>query len=123
MLFKNILENSIKFNQNEIPEISIRYYQETDNHCFEFKDNGIGIAQEFHQTVFDMFKRLNTRDVYIGSGLGLSTIRKMIEKMDRTIEVFESKPNHGSTFLVTFPIIEDLGKPVLSNNRTSPAYA
>lgn len=70
-----------------------------------------------------MFKRLNTRDVYVGSGLGLSTLRKMLEKMEGSIEVLESKPNQGSTFLATFPIIEDKGKPVIANTRTSPAYA
>lgn len=123
ILMENILENSIKFNQNKIPELSISYYMEKGNHCFKFKDNGIGIAPKFHQTVFDMFKRLNTRDNYEGSGLGLSTLRKLIEKMEGSIEVLESKPNQGSTFLVTFPIVEDLEKSMITNNKTSTVHA
>jgi len=123
MLFKNLLDNSIKFNQNEIPEISIQYYQEENNHYFEFKDNGIGIAPEFHQLVFDMFKRLNTRDVYVGSGLGLSTLKKMLEKMDGSIQILESEPTQGSTFLASFPVINELDKSKSLQHKNSTVYA
>ncbi len=117
------MDNSIKFNQNEIPELAIRYYQEKNNHYFEFKDNGIGIAPEFHQLVFDMFKRLNTRDIYMGSGLGLSTLKKMLEKMDDAIQILASKPNQGSTFLASFPVINELEESKNLVYKNSTAYA
>ncbi len=101
LVFLQLIDNAIKFNQQPTPTINLRYYQEENQHYFEFKDNGVGIEQKFHSLVFDMFKRLNTRDNYEGSGLGLSIVKKMLEKINGTIAILESAPNVGTTFLIS----------------------
>ena len=103
IVFKQLIDNSINFNQSQNPKVVIRYYQEDNQHCFEFKDNGIGIDAKYHTLIFDMFKRLNNRNDYEGSGLGLSIVKKMLEKINGNIVILQSAPNEGTTFLVSVP--------------------
>ena len=104
LIFEELIDNALRFNESEVPEIKIRYTKQADSHCFEFKDNGIGIAPEFHQQVFGMFKRLNRRDQYGGAGLGLNVALKMARRLDGEISILQSEENKGSIFQFTFPI-------------------
>jgi len=72
-------------------------------HFFEIKDNGIGMSPEYHSKVFNMFKRLNHRGVYGGSGLGLSITQKLVKKLNGEISILHSQENQGSTFQISFP--------------------
>ena len=99
-LFKNLIENGIKYNQSQQPQIKINYKDKNSYHQFSVKDNGIGIPKEYHQAVFDLYKRLQTKKAYQGSGLGLSNCKKIVSSMGGTIWV-ESEGDHGSTFFFT----------------------
>ncbi len=103
-IFKELIDNAIKFNQSTSPEINIKYYQQADHHFFEFQDNGIGIAPEFHEQVFGMFKRLHPRNNYGGAGLGLSMALKMAKKLHGDLSILRSEENQGSVFQFTCPI-------------------
>ena len=103
-VFRCLLDNSIKFNLHDNVQVIVHYYSENDQHLFEIKDNGIGIPQQFQDQVFGMFKRLNRRDKYGGSGLGLSIAKKMIEKIGGTISILKSGVNQGTIFSLSFPI-------------------
>lgn len=103
-IFKALIENAITFNQQTVPEINLKYYQQADAHFFEFQDNGIGIAPEFHKQVFGMFKRLNTRNRYEGAGLGLSMALKMAKKLGGDLSILQSEENQGSIFQFTCPV-------------------
>jgi len=106
-IFKNLIDNSVKYNENETVSININYELKEGMHDFEIKDNGIGIIAEYHSRIFEMFKRLNVRNAYNnGSGLGLSIVKKLAERIGGDISLIRSEKNKGSTFLLSFPVSE-----------------
>lgn len=118
-LFHNLLTNSLKFCRNEIPcEISISSKQllteevlqyglnEDLSYCeISFKDNGIGFEQKFSENIFRIFERLNTRDKYKGTGIGLALCRKIINKHHGKIFA-SSTLNEGTVMHVILPILQ-----------------
>lgn len=106
LVFKNLIENGLKYNESVPPIIEISYFEKNQIHYFQFKDNGIGIAPQFHERVFGMFKRLNDRGSYSGSGMGLSISQKMMAKLNGKISIFKSEEGKGSTFQVSLPVIK-----------------
>jgi signal transduction histidine kinase len=108
LVFKNLIENGLKYNESISPMIKVTYFERDSTHYFQFQDNGIGIAPQFQDRVFGMFKRLNDRGTYSGSGLGLSICKKMIEKLNGDIQVIQSEEGKGSTFQVNFPFMDPI---------------
>lgn len=104
LIFKNLLENGMKYNRHAEVRIRVAYEKKQGQHVFTFTDNGIGIAPEYHQQIFQMFKRLNDRKSYDGSGLGLSIVAKMVEKVEGSICLLESQEGRGTTFELCLPI-------------------
>lgn len=107
LVFKSLIENGIKYNESLVPTIQIKYEKKPDMHCFLFHDNGIGIDPEFHEKIFGMFKRLNDRKAYNGSGLGLNIAKKLMDKVEGDISIVTSNEGIGSIFEINFPIIKD----------------
>ena len=103
-LFQNIIENGIKYNENPVPTINITVTKENERLKIAFNDNGIGISNEFHQQIFEMFKRLHNNTVYQGTGIGLAICKKIMEIHQGDIQVL-SNENEGSTFILDFPLV------------------
>lgn len=101
-VFQNIIGNAIKYRSKKAPEIQISKKELDDYWLISIKDNGIGVGPEFSQQIFEMFKRLHTRNEYEGTGIGLSITKKIIEKHSGQIWV-ESELGEGSTFSFTIP--------------------
>ncbi len=99
-LFRNILENALKYNTTEEPEINISVTEHETEYLFAVKDNGIGIPEEFHSKIFTMFKRLHTDKEYSGTGIGLAICKRIVENHQGKIWV-ESKLGEGTTFFFT----------------------
>lgn len=94
----NFLTNAIKFVRPGIkPKVLIRAERKGERVRVWFEDNGIGISPEYLDRIFHLFQRLN-RD-YEGTGIGLSIVRKAVERMGGSVGV-ESEPGQGSRFWI-----------------------
>ncbi|MBA0883418.1 ATP-binding protein [Flavobacterium undicola] len=100
-LFQNLISNAIKFRKKEVaPEVKIAVQEEEKNWLFSIQDNSIGIDERDMHKLFIIFKRLNNRDDYEGTGIGLAHCKKIVELHGGTIWA-ESKLGEGSTFKFT----------------------
>jgi len=99
-LLINLIANAIKYNDKPAKWVEIGY-QERAPLTFYVRDNGIGIAEEHHESVFRIFKRLHGRDDWGGgTGVGLTIVRKIVERHGGRIWI-ESKPGEGTTLYFT----------------------
>jgi signal transduction histidine kinase len=106
-VFRNLITNAVKYNDNGMKRVEVGYLEEVkrsdgvEKQVFYVKDNGIGIAGEFHEDIFRIFKRLNTEDDdKKGSGVGLTFVRKIVEHHGGRIWL-DSTPGEGATFYFT----------------------
>jgi light-regulated signal transduction histidine kinase (bacteriophytochrome) len=101
-LFMNLINNALKYRSDKQPLIDI-FAKETDAGMeFHVKDNGIGIEDAYLQSIFGFSKRLHSSNEYEGSGIGLSSCRKIVENHNGTIGVTSQK-GVGSDFYFTLP--------------------
>ena len=98
-IFMNLISNALKYNNKENRQVDIHFVPTKDHYCFEVKDNGQGIPEESFDKIFDLFTTLdlNDRDGHPGSGIGLATVKKLLDHMGGEISV-ESEPGKGSNF-------------------------
>jgi PAS domain S-box-containing protein len=101
-VFQNLLSNAIKFRGKNIPLIRIWAERKENNWVFSVQDNGIGIDPSYSETIFEIFKRLHTKEEYPGTGIGLAISRRIIERHGGRIWV-TSQVGEGSTFSFTLP--------------------
>ena len=103
-LFQNLIGNGLKFHKEGIaPEIIIRAHEVENNMIrIEVEDNGIGIDEKYHGQLFTMFKRLHSREQYEGTGIGLASCKKIVERHGGNIGI-KSTLGKGSTFWFTLP--------------------
>ena len=102
LLFQNLIENSIKYNESDKPTTRIYTKENEESVSIFFEDNGIGISEEYYDKVFGMFSRLHNQGEYEGSGLGLSICKKIIDKLGGKI-IIDSKIGVGTTFEIVLP--------------------
>jgi signal transduction histidine kinase len=100
-LMQNLIGNSVKYCEAEVPLVHISAKRQENNiWLFLVEDNGIGIPEKYAQKVFEPFHRLHGVGKYEGTGLGLATCKKIVERHGGTISC-ESKEGQGSTFCFT----------------------
>lgn len=104
-VFQNLISNALKFSKETVrPNISIigKTDAETEFCTLSITDNGIGFNDKHGDKIFSLFQRLNGGEKYEGSGIGLATTRKIIEKHHGTIEA-RGKEGEGAEFVITLP--------------------
>ena len=116
-MFQNLISNSLKFaKKDEPPRITITckfvngkqvhehgIKSEVDYLQLCFEDNGIGFDQKDNEKIFQLFKRLHTRDEYSGTGIGLAVVKKIVENHDGFISAQSSK-ERGAGFKILLPV-------------------
>lgn len=95
----NLISNAIKYNDKEKVKIEIDFNEEESAYRFAVKDNGIGIAVQDQTKIFEMFEVVATkdRDGHRGNGIGLSTVKKLVQGLGGDIQV-SSELGKGSRF-------------------------
>jgi len=99
----NLLDNSIKYSDKE-KKIYVKTGIKDGTAFIEVKDNGIGIAPENYDKIFEKFYRESTNNIHNtkGSGLGLSIVKHIMDAHDGWVKV-ESEHGKGSCFTLVFP--------------------
>lgn len=102
----NLVSNGIKYNDKAIPLIHLHFSKIDTNYQIEIKDNGPGIAECHHETIFEPFVVKTSKDRFgnKGHGLGLATVRKIVASMNGEIKL-TSEIEKGSSFTITLPIL------------------
>lgn len=101
VLFQNLIGNAIKYRGTKQAKIVVTANEDQGVWTFRVSDNGIGIETRYQNRIFEMFRRLHTRDQYPGTGMGLAICKKIVSQWSGRIWV-ESTPDIGSTFSFTF---------------------
>jgi light-regulated signal transduction histidine kinase (bacteriophytochrome) len=99
-LFQNLLANALKFRRKEDPRVHVGCSTTSAGWLFSVRDNGIGIPPECHEFIFRAFKRLHSRCVYPGTGLGLTICRRIVALHGGRLWL-DSAVGKGSTFFFT----------------------
>ena len=106
-LFYNLIGNAVKYSAvKEKPEIFIGGKVEKDKIVFYVKDNGIGMDMQYTPKIFDVFSRLVTDEEFEGTGIGLSIVKRIVERHQGKIKI-ESELGEGSTFWIVFPRVDE----------------
>lgn len=106
-IFSNLVSNALKFlPPGRSPSIVIGCEEQERYYRFTVSDNGIGIDTKHYERIFEIFKRLHTREEYPGTGAGLTIVKKIVESYGGQIGV-ESTLDEGSTFWFTIPKTEE----------------
>lgn len=115
-IFQNIIGNSLKFSRPGVPpEIKVKAMMKEE--CpfinpvinpgpyvrIDISDNGIGFDEKYMSKIFVLFQRLNTRDKYDGTGIGLAVTKKIIENHHGHIFA-TSRENEGTTFTMILSV-------------------
>lgn len=107
-VFSNLIGNAIKYSQqSKQPCIAVSCVETEQGIEYQIADNGIGIQESEQERIFGLFKRSTAVEAYEGTGVGLSIVKKIMEKHAGKVWV-KSNPEQGATFHVLF------NKPVLA---------
>jgi len=124
-LFQNLIGNAIKFckdrksevyisaKRQELSPASPKVPAEQDSEfiwIFSVQDNGIGIAPEHQERIFQIFQRLHSREEYEGTGIGLAVCKKIVERHNGRIWV-ESEKGAGTIFKFAIPEMDQKDRP------------
>jgi light-regulated signal transduction histidine kinase (bacteriophytochrome) len=101
-VFMNLIGNAIKYTRREDAQIEIGVHDAGLFYDFFVADNGPGIAPEYHEKIWGIFQTLAPRDEVEGTGIGLSIVKKAVERRGGTVRL-DSTPGVGSTFSFLWP--------------------
>ena len=101
-VFQNLLGNAVKYIDKPQGQIRVGCVEEESFWKFSVRDNGPGIEKKHFDKVFELFKTLVPPDKGGGTGIGLATVKRIVEMYGGSVWL-ESEPGKGSTFYFTLP--------------------
>ena len=96
----NLVDNALKYNDKDKRTVKIGYESIKEYHRFSVSDNGIGIPKDKQDHIFEIFKTIKSDFSKSSTGIGLSTVKNLVEKLNGKITV-TSREGNGSTFSFT----------------------
>lgn len=105
-VFQNLVGNALQHMESPEGTITVACTRQGNEWEFSIRDTGVGIAAQHHDRIFRMFQSLKSRQGDDASGIGLTLVKKIVERNGGTIRV-ESTPGEGSTFYFTIPTRSD----------------
>lgn len=102
-IFVNLISNAVKYAKPEKGFIKITAKKTGDVYEFSVKDNGIGIAKEYHHKIFEIFQTLREKNEVESTGVGLAIVKKIIDEQRQSILV-KSELGAGAEFIFTWGI-------------------
>ncbi len=101
-VFLNLISNALKHAARPDARVQIGCTDAGASYDFSVRDNGPGIAPQFHERIWGIFQTLQPRDRVEGTGIGLSVVKKLVESRGGQVSL-DSQPGAGSTFHVFWP--------------------
>jgi len=115
-LMYNLLSNALKFSKQDVPahimitstmikgreESTVALLPEKKYCHIVVKDNGIGFNPEYSERIFDVFQKLHLKEEYIGTGIGLAIVKKIVDNHNGVIYA-TGEPDKGATFNIYIP--------------------
>jgi two-component system phosphate regulon sensor histidine kinase PhoR len=98
----NLLSNAIKYS-TDTKKIFIRLFKKSEFVCIDVEDQGMGIPEDKLSRIFEQFYRIEQKENIIGTGLGLTVVKEIIEAHKGKISV-TSEIGKGSRFIVSIPL-------------------
>jgi PAS domain S-box-containing protein len=103
-VFQNLIQNALKYRHpDRPPRVRIEGEVSSEGPVLRIKDNGMGVPEDDRERIFGLFERVAATSGTPGAGLGLSIVRRSLERMGATIRVDAGDGNEGSTFVMAFP--------------------
>jgi light-regulated signal transduction histidine kinase (bacteriophytochrome) len=99
-LLQNLCANALKFCKDRTPQVHVGVKRVDGMYVFSVRDNGIGIAPQHQQRIFQIFQQLHSHDEYEGTGIGLAVCKRIVERHGGKLWV-ESQVGEGATFYFT----------------------
>jgi PAS domain S-box-containing protein len=106
-LFQNLIGNGIQYRGPTRPRIHVSAKRTNGDWLFSIADNGIGIHPQYHERIFELFRRLHSQKAYPGDGIGLTLCRRVVGRHGGRIWI-ESEPGRGCTIFFTLFYLKDL---------------
>jgi signal transduction histidine kinase len=120
-LMQNLIGNALKFKKPDVTPIVTVTAEMVSDHTLDLPgeqalritiaDNGIGFDNQFREQIFTIFQRLHSRNEYEGTGIGLATVRKIVERHKGSI-MADGVPGEGAKFFITIPQFQSVAKEI-----------
>jgi two-component system, chemotaxis family, sensor kinase Cph1 len=109
-VFQNLLGNALKYSRGRVNAVvEVDSIQQPDKPPIIFvRDNGAGFNMKYAEKLLGVFQRFHTESEFEGTGVGLATVHRIIQKHGGTIWA-EAEPDHGATFYFALQMTEQIG--------------
>ncbi|MCF2144732.1 MAG: GHKL domain-containing protein [Candidatus Heimdallarchaeota archaeon] len=103
VVLENLIANALKFSKNkQYPKITFGMKEQDNKRIFFVQDNGVGFNMKYYDKLFGLFQRLHSEQEFEGTGIGLITVKRIIERHNGEVWA-EGEVGKGATFYFTLP--------------------